>query len=114
MATRMGSIQHTNINANTAGSNALVPAQAEMDVLIVNYLMLAAGAVVVTLEDSGTGTDRVGPLPFAANGGVSAPDSQVGWQRTAEGQGLNIRLDAAVRVGGSISWRYIPHHMRLG
>ena len=113
MADRAESIQHVNINVNTSGTNPLVPGVAGMDVVIINYVLIVFGAVDVTFEDETVGTDRIGPLPFAANGGISAPDANNGWQRTAEGLGLNIRLSANVRVGGSLTYRRVPHHFQF-
>ncbi len=68
--------------------------------------------MTVTFEDT-DGTDRIGPFQFAANGGISAPDSNVGWTRTADGQGLNLRLSAPVIVGGSLTYRMVPEHFGL-
>lgn len=111
MPDRAGVVQHVNINVAASGTVPLVDGIAGMDVIYVNLLLIVNAAQVVTLEDT-SGTDRVGPLSFAPNGGVSAPDSGVGWQRSAEGQGVNIRTSTNARVGGSFSYRYVPHWMR--
>lgn len=112
MPNRASEVQHVNINVVASGTIPLVVGVAGMDVVYVNCLMIVNGANVVTLEDT-SGTDRVGPLSFAANGGVSAPDSGMGWQRSAEGQGVNIRTSTNARVGGSFSYRLVPHWMRF-
>ena len=112
MPNRSNEVQHVNINVATSGTVPLVTGVAGMDVLYINLLLIVNGANVVTLEDT-NGTDRMGPLSFAPNGGVSAPDSGVGWQRSAEGQGVNIRTATNARVGGSCSYRLVPHWMRF-
>jgi hypothetical protein len=113
MADRPTSVRYENINVNTTGTNVLVAGVAEMSIYVINLSLLTFGAVNVTLEEAGSGTDRMGPYPFAANGGISMPDSNVGWTRLAVGQGLNIRLSGNVQVGGSVAYRMIPEHMEL-
>lgn len=107
---RAGPKQYANINFNTSGTHVVRAGQAGMRVHVVSLSLLAAGAVIVTMEDT-LGADRMGPYPFAANGGIALPDGD--WCRTANGQGLNIRLSTNERVGGSITYRLIPHHMDL-
>lgn len=112
MADRAGSIQHVNINVAAVGTNPLVAGQAGMVVVVINYVMVPQGAVAITLEDA-DGTDRVGPATLLANVPLVSPDSNVGWCRTASGQGLNIFLGANVQVGGSLSYRMVPDHMEF-
>ena len=112
MADRAGNIQHLNVNVSATGSTQLVAGQTGMVIVIVNYTLLVYGRVDVTLED-GNGIDRIGPYPFASNGGISAPDSNAGWSKTASGQALNIRLSANVQVGGSLSYRMMPDHLEM-
>jgi len=112
MADRPDAVQYANVNVNTAGTNQLVATQAGMRIYLINMTLIAQGAVTVTIEDGG-GTDRIGPLAFAANGGISMADSNVGWTRTANNDSLNIRLSANIRVAGSIAYRYIPEHVGL-
>ncbi len=112
MADRMGPIRYLNVNENTAASNVLVAGATGERVLLVNMTLITAGAVAVTIEDT-DGTDRIGPLNFAANGGISMPDSRVGWCRTGSGQGLNILLGGGVQVAGSIAYRMMPDHFEF-
>ena len=112
MADRAGPIQRINVNEATTGVNVLVAGRTGERLLLVNTVLMAFGRVDVTLEDT-AGTDMVGPLPFAANGGVSMPDSEVGWAATASGRGLRLRLSANVQVTGSLGYRFIPDHLDM-
>ena len=113
MADRPTSVRYVNIDVNTSGTNVLVAGVAGMSIYVLNLTLLCFAAVDVTLEEAGTGTDRLGPYSFNANGGISMPDSTVGWTRLAGGQGLNIRLSGNVRVGGSVAYRMMPEHLEL-
>ncbi len=112
MADRAGPAQHIPVNVNTSGSTQVVAGVAGMDAVLININLISQGANIVTLED-GVGMDRIGPWSFAANGGISMPDSNVGWTRFGTGQSLNIRLSLNVRVAGSLSYRMVPEHFRF-
>ncbi len=113
MANRATEIRYLNVNENTGASNVLVVGVVGYDIILLSYVLVAAGAVDVTFEDATAGTDRIGPMPLAANGGVSAPENKNGWCRTATGLGLNLLLGGAVQVGGAISYRLVPSHFEF-
>lgn len=112
MADRALEVRYADVNVAAGASNVLVAGVAGYCIVLLNFVLVAAGAVTATFEDSGTGTDRIGPMAIAANGFVSA-DSNIGLTRTASGAGLNLLLGGAVQVGGSIAYRLIPDHMEF-
>ena len=109
MADVANPIRHLNVNTNTNCSTELVAGITGMKIYLLSASLIAEGAVTVTFED-GNGTDRIGPMSLAANGGIVLPESSQGWTRTGSGQALNLRLNGNVRVGGSIMYRACPDH----
>ncbi len=112
MADRAGAVQYANIDANTIGATTLVPGQAGMVAVLINMVLITVAANLVEIEDTGV-TRHIGPLSFAANGGISMPDSSVGWMRSSSGRGIAIRLSVASRVAGSLAYRMVPDHMEF-
>ncbi len=102
------------ISAVTNGSNTIVAGVAGKRVRVVNYTLIAAGAVNATWKSAG-GTALSGALPLAAQAGVSSasPSVDMGGQQgvletLAQGDALTLTLDAAVQVSGHLAYVLVP------
>lgn len=96
-----------NINVSSSGVNALIAAVTGGRVHIQGLSLVAADAVTVTIEDT-DGNNLIGPMAFAANGGIALPPTEKGYQQTEAGKGVQILLSGAVQVGGSITYTVMP------
>lgn len=94
-------IKHLPIEQNTSGDHELVAAAAGYPIVVLAYTLVVAGAVNVSFAD-GNG-DLTGAMPFAANGGISAPFNPAGHFATQPGEALILSLDDDVEVGGHIT-----------
>jgi hypothetical protein len=96
-------VKHAVISQNTAARNQIVAAVTGKRIVVLNYTVVATGAVAITWE-SGT-TALSGVMSFAANGGASAPgtgESPV--LTTARGEALNITSSGAVQISGHLTY----------
>jgi hypothetical protein len=86
----------------SSGANTIVASVAGKRVKIVSVFLMANDDVNVTFEDS-DGNDLTGPLPMGTKGnGFVLPPSEIAWLQTPVGKGLQIRLNGAVQMSGSI------------
>lgn len=92
------------ISTSASGASTVVSAVTSKKLRVLNYTLVANGAVNVKFQSSSGPTDKTGLLYLAANGGVSSPDSPRGLFETAAGSSLNINLSGAVAVGGHLSY----------
>lgn len=92
------------INASANGDNTVVAAVAGKKLVVLEYGYVTGGTVQVKWRSATAGTDLSGAKPFAANGGEVRPYSPVGWVETVAGQALVLNLNAAVQVGGELSY----------
>jgi len=99
------------ISVSASGNTELVAAQTGRQIRVLNYVIVAAGAVSVKfVSDAATDTDLTGAMPLAANGGVSsayAPQAESVREclfRTLYGEALSINLSGAVLVAGHLSY----------
>jgi len=90
------------INATANGDNTLIAAITGKKIRVLAYVLVADAAVGCAFEDGAGGDELTGQLPLAANGGVSAPFSPVGWFETSENTLLNLETDAAANVRGHL------------
>lgn len=96
---------HVTINASSSGSNTLVSAVTGKKICVVEYLLVASGAVTATWQSSG-GTVISGPYSLASGGGNTRPRGVRGCHfATASGEGLVLYLSGATQVGGDLVYR---------
>lgn len=105
------SVKYALIDDASSGANEVVAAKTGYKFVVLNYGLIAAGAVNVTWK---TGTTALsGAMPIAANGGISASSSVVlpggtyGLFETAISEALNMTLSAAVQVSGHVAYREV-------
>jgi len=94
------------IQASSSGVNQIIAGQAGYKIRILNYVIVASGAVNVKWQSGST--DVTGLLYLAANGGVSAPYANDGHFATANGDDLNLNLSGATAVGGHVTVAIYP------
>jgi len=93
------------INNNTSGDNELVAAVVGKKIRVLSITLVSAGNVTVTLESGTAGNFLAGPFEFDGSTqpkGVAYSFSPVGHFETVSGESLNMILDAAINVGGSL------------
>jgi hypothetical protein len=81
----------------------LVPAVAGRSIRVLQYLLVAAGAVNVQFR-SGATTILTGSIGLVANGGVGASASPFGHFQSTGGEALTLVLSAAVPVAGHMTY----------
>lgn len=95
----------TTISGVVLGNNELVAAAAGSRVRVVGLMLSAQGPVVVNLESSVAGPDLAGPITLISGANFVWPIAPRGWWvRTDIGENLNMRLSAAVVVGGVVTY----------
>lgn len=96
-----------NIAVNSSGDNTIVSAVASKKLRIISCFMIADGDVTAYIVDGANnamiGDSSVG-IDLTANSGFVLDFNPVGWQETAAGQTLDINLDGAVGVAGSLTY----------
>jgi len=96
------------INTAVSGQGALVAAVVGRKIRVINYGIIASGAVTVKFQSAST--DLTGAMSIAANGGISAsgtalgPNGFFGLFETASGEALNINLGGAIQVSGHLGY----------
>lgn len=85
-----------------AATGDLVAAVTGKSIVVLNYLIVAAGAVSVNFE-SGT-TDISGVMSMITGTPLAASDSEFGVLATAAGEKLAITLSGAVQVSGHLTY----------
>jgi hypothetical protein len=95
--------KHAAISASQAGSNVLVAAVPGKQIRVLQYVLVAAGAVGAEFR-SGSASALTGSMPLAANGGVGVSASVLGHFETALGEALTLNLSAAVSVAGHLTY----------
>lgn len=91
------------VNVSSSGNNTIVAGISGVSIVVLQYWLVAAGAVSVTWQTSG-GTVKDGPMPFAANGGYAPSFNAKGYYALPLGEGLVLNLSAAVQVGGFVRY----------
>ena len=92
------------INNNTNGDNTLVAAVASRKIRVVSLFVVSAGTTTVRFESGASGTALTGTMPLVANVGFVLPFNPAGWFETAVNTLLNMELNAAVAVHGSLTY----------
>lgn len=98
-------ILYAKIDAASSGSNTVVAAVSLKQIVVVNYTLVAAGAVTVQWKTAAAGATLSGAMSVAANGTVSASgDVGVPLFATVAGDLLNMVLGGAVQVSGHLAY----------
>lgn len=106
------SLKYAAISASASGDNTIVAASTGQKIVLVSYVVIAAGDVSITWK-SGAATNLSGAMALAANGGAApgagplAPSGVAGMMETESGQALVLNLSAAVSVGGHLAYRLV-------
>lgn len=99
----MQKVVHAKISCSSSVANEIVAAVTGHRYRVLNYTLVVTGAVTAKCQSAST--DLTGPMPFAANGGVSPPESpRFGHFVTAAGEALNLNLGGAVAVAGHLTY----------
>lgn len=93
-------IRHLAIAASSSGDTTLLAAQSGQPIVVLAYTLVCDAAVDVKFRD---GQDLTGAMPFASNGGVSAPFNPAGHFVTRAGQPLVINLSEAAAIAGHMT-----------
>jgi len=102
---------YSTIETSSSGNTTIVPAVTGRKIRVLNYTLIASGAVSVIWK-SGAATNISGTMALAANGGmapscsISSPAGMLGVFETNIGEGLVLNLSAAVQVGGHLVYIY--------
>jgi hypothetical protein len=92
------------IQAASSGDNTIVSAVTSKKIRVIALNLMSAGTVTVRFESSTAGSFKTGEYPLVANAGIVLPYNPVGWFETNSGELLNMTLNAAVTVGGSLTY----------
>jgi len=99
--------QFANIKEVTSGDNVLVAAVGGKKLRVISMFLVAAGTVTVYFVDGANAAvagDATTGIALVANSGFSLPFNPVGWFESASGQSLDINLNGAVGVAGSLTY----------
>ncbi len=96
------------VAAASSGDNTLVAAVVGKRILVLNCVLIAAGAVNVRFENGASGTALSGRMNLTTNSGFTAPFSEIGWTKTSVNTLLNLELSGAVNVDGWLVYAEIP------
>lgn len=92
------------ISTSMSGTSQVVAAVATKKIRVLTGFLVAAAAVSVKFQSAAIPTDLTGAMPFAANGGLAIPYTELGQFDTIAGEALSINLSGAVAVGGAITY----------
>lgn len=99
-------VKHAPITSAASGSNLLVAAVAGKRIRVLDYTIVAAGAVTAKFQSAAN--DLTGALPLPANGGASVAGAPaVPLFETNVGEALNLNLGGAVAVAGHLTYQEI-------
>lgn len=90
------------IDDATSGNNTIISAVSAKKIRVLALFMVSAGDVVARFEDGAGGTALTGQMNLTTNSGFVLPFNPVGWFETTANTLLNLELDGAVSVDGSI------------
>mgnify|MGYP001579724226 CR=1 FL=1 len=97
-------VRYAVINAAGSGDNTLVAAVVSKKIRVLSLFYLASGTVTVRFESGAGGTALTGQMQHIAQTGAVLPFNEDGWFETAAGALLNLELNSAVSVNGSLSY----------
>lgn len=100
------------IDTATSGDNTVVAAVPGRKIRLINYTVIAAGAVSIRWK-SGASTNLSGAMSLPQNGGAApsgsgqSPGGFIGLLETANGEALVLNLGGAVQVSGHLTYQVI-------
>jgi len=92
------------ISVNTNGNNTLVAAVTSKKIRVVSLWINSASTVNALFQSGASGTNLSGSVYLAPNTGMVLPFNPVGWFETAAGVLLNMTLNGAFFVAGSLTY----------
>jgi hypothetical protein len=92
------------INASASGDNTIVAAITSHRIIVLNYVLSAAGAVNGTWKDGAVAVTGLETLPAAGSSLAVVGNLDSPLFRTTSGNALVLNLSAAVAVGGHITF----------
>lgn len=96
-----GEVKRVAIAASSSGNNTLVAAVTGKRIRVLQYLLMANGAVNAKFQNGAGGSDLTGLHYFDSAGAGAAPTfCPVGMFDTDAGTLLNLNLSSGVAVGG--------------
>lgn len=107
---RLMETSHTIINTAAGGTAPIASAVPGQRSSVYAMIITAAGAVTVTVQDTGGGALSE-PFAFGTNGGAVTLDIKTNgdpWFQSAVGLGLQFGISAAVQVSSDIYWLQTP------
>lgn len=96
-----------NIAVASSGDNTIVAAVATKKIRVLSLFVVAAGDVTVYFVDganTAVAGDGTNGLTLTSSSGFTLNENRFGWFETAAGQSLDINLDGATTVGGSLTY----------
>lgn len=104
LATGQGhELKFATIAATASGDTAVVAAVTGKRIRVVSYVFVTDAAISVKFRSATT--DITGPMPIAANSGVSCPGQPSSHLfQTVAGAALNINLSGTANVGGHVAY----------
>lgn len=107
MALARSDITTVQVNTSSSGETTIVAAQAGKRIIVHSWGLVSAGAVSVSWKSGAT--TKYGPMPFAANGGMSVPGGIDDVAIACDiGEALIVNLGGAVQTGGGVSYSLEP------
>ena len=98
-------VKYAVISASSSGNNTLVAGVTGKKIRVVSLFYMAAGTVTVTFQSGAGGTAITGAIAHTAQTGVVLNENFSGWFQTlANGDLLNVNLNAAISIAGSLSY----------
>lgn len=97
-------LTNASVSVSSSGDNTVVSGTSSQTVRVHKLVLIAAGAVSVTLKD-GAGTSLTGAIPLTTNGSLSIdfPEGEPAFV-TSAGNGFVVGLSAAVAVTGFVQY----------
>lgn len=100
-------VSFAKIACASSGDNTLVAAVASKKIRVISLFMVANNDVVayfVDGNDTAIAGDGSNGIDLTANSGFSLNFNPGGWFETGSGYSLDVNLDGAVTVAGSLSY----------
>lgn len=92
------------IDHAVSGDNEIIAAVAGAKLRVLNFALVAAGAVTARFESAAGGTALTGQMQIGANGLFTPGYDPAGHFETVAGEALNLELGSAVSVDGWLTY----------
>jgi len=102
------------ISFAAGGDSTIVAAKPGLKIRVVNFMLVAAGAVVAKFKGTG-GADLTGPMTMATGGQITPSFAGMelsglsGHFETPVGEGLVLNTSGAVQVSGWVNYVVVAH-----